>query len=251
MRGDRWQVSDELWELMRPLLPEPPLHPKGGHRPRVPDRAAMNAILFVLRTGCTWNALRATEICSSSSAHRCFQEWTAAGVFRAFWKKGLLAYDETKGVDWRWLAMDDAMTKAPLGGEQNRSQSHGPRQTRHQLILLTDGRGIPIGLVVAPANRNGCKRFADTVDSIPIRRPRPRPYHRQGMCLDKGYDFDFIRSLSCLFGFTLHLRTRGEETRALRRSVLCRARCWVVERTHSWMNRFRRILIRWEKSAES
>jgi len=132
MRGDRWQVSDQLWELMRPLLPKPPPHPKGGHRPRVPDRAAMNAILFVLRTGCTWNALRATGICSSSSAHRRFQEWTATGVFRAFWKKGLLAYDETKGVDWRWLAMDGAMTKAPLGGEKNRSQSHGPRQTRHQ-----------------------------------------------------------------------------------------------------------------------
>jgi transposase len=71
------------------------------------------------------------------------------------------------------------------------------------------------------------------------------------MCLDKGYDFGFIRSLSCLFGFTLHLRTRGEEICQLRRGLLRRARRWVVERTHSWMNRFRRILIRWEKTTDS
>src|SRR5258705_11341368 len=97
MRGDRWQVSDQLWELMRPLLPKPPPHPKGGHRPRVPDRAALNAILFALRTGCTWNALRATGIWSSSSAHRRFPEWTGAGVVRAVWKKGLRGYGAANG----------------------------------------------------------------------------------------------------------------------------------------------------------
>ena len=132
MRGDHWQIPDELWARMQRLLPKPPPHPMGGHRPRVPDRAAMQAILFVLRTGCTWNALRATGICSSSSAHRRFQEWAAAGVFRAFWKRGLLAYDQCKGIDWRWLAVDGAMTKAPLGGGKNRSKPHGSGQTRHQ-----------------------------------------------------------------------------------------------------------------------
>jgi transposase len=116
---------------------------------------------------------------------------------------------------------------------------------------LTDGRGVPIGLVVDGANRNDFKLFADTVDSIPVRRPRPKPYHRQGMCLDKGYDYPIVRSLAQFFGFTLHLRTRGEEARLLRRRLLHRARRWVVERTHSWMNRFRGILIRWSKTAES
>ena len=82
----------------------------------------MNAILFVLRTGCQWNALNGTGICSSSSAHRRFMEWTEAGVFEEFWRRGLLAYDNTAGIDWNWLAMDGAMTKAPLGGEKNRPQ---------------------------------------------------------------------------------------------------------------------------------
>jgi transposase len=72
----------------------------------------------VLRTGMQWNALSATGICSSSSAHWRFQEWTEAGVFEQFWRRGLLKYDELKGIDWEWLALDGAIGKAPLGGEQ-------------------------------------------------------------------------------------------------------------------------------------
>lgn len=93
----------------------------------------MNAILFVLRTGCQWNALNATGICSSSSVHRRFLEWTEAGVFQAFWQEGLLTYDELKGLDWSWLSLDGAMTKAPLAGaEKSRAQSYRSRQARRQ-----------------------------------------------------------------------------------------------------------------------
>ena len=103
---------------MEPLLPPRPKHPLGCHNPRVPDRAAMDAIFFVLRTGCQWNALGETGICSSSSAHRRFQEWVAAGVFEAFWRAGLLAYDALRGIDWTWLALDGAIGKAPGRGEK-------------------------------------------------------------------------------------------------------------------------------------
>lgn len=79
MAGNKWQISDELWEKMFPLFPEhKPHHPPGTHRRHVDNRSAMNAIFFVLRTGCHWNA---TGICSSSSAHSRFQEWRDAGVF--------------------------------------------------------------------------------------------------------------------------------------------------------------------------
>ena len=111
-----WRVSDELWAKIEPLLPPGKPHPLGCHNPRVDDRRAMDAIFFVLRTGCQWNALKATGICSSSSAHRRFQEWERAGVFSELWRRGLLAYDERSGIEWQWLAMDGAMTKAPLGG---------------------------------------------------------------------------------------------------------------------------------------
>ena len=116
VRDDGWRLPDALWAKMERRLPARPAHPLGCHNPRVPDRAAMDAIFFVLRTGCQWNALNATGICSSSSAHRRFSEWAEAGVFEAFWRAGLLAYDGLRGIDWSWLALDGVMGKAPLGG---------------------------------------------------------------------------------------------------------------------------------------
>jgi len=94
----------------------------------------MDAIFFVLRTGCQWNALNATGICSSSSAHRWFQRWTQAGVFEELWALGLEEYDRLKGIQWRWQSMDGAMTKAPLGGEKNRQKPHGSGKTRRQAV---------------------------------------------------------------------------------------------------------------------
>jgi transposase len=129
---DQWRIPDALWERIVPLLPPRKPHRFGGHRPRVDDRRAMDAIFLVLRTGCQWNALNATGICSSSSAHRRFQEWGRAGVFERLWAQGLEEYDELKGIDWEWQAMDGAMTKAPLGGGENRPQPRGPRQDRGQ-----------------------------------------------------------------------------------------------------------------------
>src|SRR4051812_28851980 len=121
-RDDGWRIPDILWRQLEPLLPAGKKHPLGCHNPRVSNRAAMNAILFVLRTGCQWNALNATGICSSSSAHRRFLEWTTAGVFDKAWRSSLDAYDEFIGLDWSWLSMDGAMSKAPLGGEKNGAQ---------------------------------------------------------------------------------------------------------------------------------
>src|ERR671937_1180539 len=118
VKDDGWRIPDEVWAQMEPLLPERPAHPLGCHNPRVPDRDAMNAILLVLRTGMQWNALSATGICSCSSAYRRFREWAEAGVFLEFWRRGLLAYEERRGIEWEWLAMDGALGKAPLGGEQ-------------------------------------------------------------------------------------------------------------------------------------
>ncbi len=137
---ERWLVSDELWDKIEPLLPKRRRRARWrGGRPPVPDRQALNGILFVLRTGCQWNALNATGICSSSTAHRRFQAWVKAKVFVRFWQQGLLEYDELQGIDWRWQAMDGAMTKAPLGGEKNRPQSHGSSQGGGQ-AQRADGR---------------------------------------------------------------------------------------------------------------
>jgi transposase len=129
-KDDGWRIPDSLWKQIEPRLPERKKHPLGCHNPRTPDRDAMDGILFVLRTGCQWNALDATGICSCSSAYRRFREWTDAGFFEELWRSGLLKYDTIKSIDWSWLSMDGTMSKAPLGGEKNRTKSYGSRQRR-------------------------------------------------------------------------------------------------------------------------
>jgi transposase len=110
-----------------------------------------------------------------------------------------------------------------------------------------------VGLAVDGANRNDMKMARETLGSIPAdaARPEPTAEQPQGLCLDKGYDYDEVRQIAEEFGFTAHIRSRGEEAQQLKRKARAKARRWVVERTHSWLNRFRGILIRWSKKAEN
>lgn len=110
---------------------------------------------------------------------------------------------------------------------------------------------MPIGLTVEGANRHDMKMVKQTLQSIPIERPKPTEDKPQGLCLDKGFDYDEVRDLAKEFEYTAHIRARGEESQAIKREVGFKARRWVVERTHSWLNRFRRILIRWEKKPQN
>jgi transposase len=114
--------------------------------------------------------------------------------------------------------------------------------------LLTDGVGVPIGLCVAAANTVDFKLVAKTIESIPLVRPvEADPFAIEHLCLDAGYDKDLVRELGDLFGYTLHIVPRNKEARELKKQLGKQARRWVVERSHSWFNRYRAILIRWEK----
>lgn len=128
-----FRISDQLWEELAPLLPEHVNHHRfGGGRPRVPDRRCADAIFYVLRTGCQWAALDQTELCAKSTAHDRFAAWVEAGVFLKLWQRGVERFDDLKGIDWDWLSMDGAMTKAPLGGEKDGAEPHRPGQRRRQ-----------------------------------------------------------------------------------------------------------------------
>jgi putative transposase len=141
---DDWRISDDLWAALAPLLPKHcNTHRFGGGRPRTPDRVCLEAILFVLRTGCQWKALDATRFCPGSTAHDRFQEWVAAGVFQELWEHGLMSWNELHGLDWSWLSMDGCMTKAPLGGEKDGEKPHRPGQARGQTEPAGRGQRHP------------------------------------------------------------------------------------------------------------
>lgn len=167
----KWRVSDAFWTQVAPLVPPAPSHEKGG-RPRMPDRPAFEAIIFVLRTGIQWKALP-RELGAASTVHDRFQEWERAGFFQALWQAGLTAYDEVAGLDWTWQAVDGVMTKAPFGGAATGAHPTDRGKSGVKRSLLTDGAGIPLAVVVAGANRPDLTLLAVTLDGIVVARPTP------------------------------------------------------------------------------
>lgn len=247
--GTTWRIPDVLWWMLLALLPAERPKPKGG-RPCADRRRVMDAIFYRLRTGCQWQALP-RSLAPSSTAHDYFQRWTAAGVFFRLWHVALKTYDARVGINWTWQALDGALTKAPLGQE---ATGHNPTDRgKHgtKRSLLTDGGGIPLALTVAGANRHDMKLVADTLYNFAIARPEPSAERPQHLCLDKGYDYPEVRTLLQHWGYTAHIPRKGAAAPNPQPLPRYRARRWVVERTHAWMNRFRALLIRWEKQLDN
>jgi putative transposase len=117
--------------------------------------------------------------------------------------------------------------------------------------VLTEGQGIPIAVVVAGANRHDMKLLADTLDAVVVERPEPTEAAPQHVCLDRGYDYDECRQVAEQHDYIPHIRSRGEEQREKREIPGYRPRRWVVEVCHSWVNRFRKLLVRFEKKLET
>ena len=206
--GRDYEIYDELWKKIEPLIPPPKPKKKAG-RPRKDDRKMMTAIFYILRTGCQWKTLP-RSLGAPSTVHDRFQEWREAGLFEAMWKTGLMEYDMKKGIEWEWQSMDGAMTKAPLGGEGTGANptDRGKKGTKRS--MLTEGSGIPLSVAVDGANRHDKKLVKRTLDAIIIERPSSNNVY-QNMCMDKGYDFPNIRELVEDYGYTAHIRSRGEE----------------------------------------
>jgi transposase len=156
-------------------------------------------------------------------------------------------YDAGFGIDWQWQSVDGAMTEAPLGGEAT-----GPNPTDRGKLgakrsPLADGRGVPLSIVPAGANVNDFKILEKTIRSIRIDRPEPSDDAPRNPCLDKGRDNRQSRRVAIDEGYVAHIRSRGEEKREKTAHADYKARRWVVEVARSRLNRFRKILVRFEK----
>jgi putative transposase len=246
---DDYRMPDELWEQMEEILPKYPTSPKGG-RPRADLRGVADAIFYRLRTGCQWNAIP-PELAPGSTAHDYFQQWTELGVFDQLWSMAVEIYDDLVGLDWQWQSVDGAMTKAPLGGEKTGKNPTDRGKLGTKRSLQTEATGIPVGLAVGGANIHDTKLLQETIADC-IDRATGFVDGEEHLCLDKAYDSAAIRELvKQVYGYAAHVRSRGEEKRELNRKAGERPRRWVVERTHGWLNRFRAILIRWDKKVQN
>jgi putative transposase len=206
-----WELSDSLWERIEPVLPQPKSRYRGrgnnrkhiGGRPAADRRKVMSGILYVMRTGCQWNALP-KEFGSGKTAHRYFQRWVRAGVFKRLWQAGLTEYDDLKGIDWQWQAADGAMTKAPLGGEKTGKNPTDRGKVGTKRSLLVNTQGLPLAIVVSGANTPDGRLLESTLQAVPIERPDPA-MAIQHLCVDKAYSGEPCATVAELAGYLIHV----------------------------------------------
>jgi transposase len=133
-------VSDELWEAIEPLLPPGPSKPRGG-RPRVPDRAALAGIVFVLKSGIPWEMLPQEMGCGSgSTCWRRLRDWQEAGVWEKLHRALLDRLGEADEIDWERASLDSASVPAKRGAkEPARIRRIRGRRARSATLFRTEG----------------------------------------------------------------------------------------------------------------
>nr|WP_239115419.1 IS5 family transposase [Streptomyces sp. SID8499] len=239
-----WIVSDELWSLIEPLLPEPGPKLVAG-RPRVPDRQALCGILFVLHTGIQWEYLpQELGFGSGMTCWRRLAAWNEAGVWDQLHLVLLKKLRPAKQLDWSRAVIDSSHVRAARPGPKSGPSPVDRARPGSKHHLLVDGQGVPLAVSLTGGNRNDVTQLLPLLDKVPavagvVGRPRRRP---DMLFADRGYDHDKYRRLLWKRGIRPVIAERGQP----HGSGLGTFR-WVVERTISWLHGFRRLRIRWER----
>ena len=228
-------LFEPLWDQFAPLLPVHPAvvptHPLGCHRRRIPDRVVFEHVVAALVHGSGYERI-ATPGCSDATIRRRVHEWAAAGLSATLHSLVLEQYDRLIGLDLEDLAVDGCITKAPCGGEKaGRSPVDRGKQGLKRSTLV-EGRGVPVHLVSAGANRHDAPLLAPTLQGLTKLEPLPEDITTH---LDRAYDGGPTRTLLDQLGFTGDIARKGIP------APLQAGKRWVVERTQSWMNGYGKL----------
>jgi putative transposase len=243
-----WELPDELWERIEPILSRR-YPPAATGRPRADLRLVLDAVIHRMRSGCQWNRLP-ERFGPSSTVHAWFQSLATDGALREIWAAVAGECDRQGAVLWEWQAADGVMGKSRFEGEaRGRNPTDRAKMgTKKHLIVEQDGG--PLGTVVDGANVNDHKLLEATIEAIVIERPDPAEVI-QHLCLDKAYDNRPTEEVCAQSGYVPHIRRIGEEKLDRRSRKTRPARRWVVERTIAWLQKCRAILVRYDKKAEN
>jgi transposase len=226
-------IIEPIWEQFRALLPERDVdHPLGCHRTRIPDRVVFEKLLQVLVFGCAYWRI-SDEGCSATTLRGRRDEWIELGAMDAL--EGIVreAYDRIVGLELEEVAVDCCITKAPCGGEKaGRSPvDRGKRGIKRSVAV--DVRGIPLGIVTAPANRHDSPLLAGTLDATRALDLLPEG---TSIRLDRGYDSEATREKLRARGLIAEISQNGKP------APLAATGRWIVERTNSWHNVHKKLV---------
>ncbi|MGH2524844.1 MAG: IS5 family transposase [Anaerolineales bacterium] len=239
-------LTDAQWVKIRPCLPRPPRHRRGG-RPRADDRKVLEGILWILRSGARWQDLP-EEFPSPSTCWRRLRDWEEQGVWLTIWRTFLGELNERQQLNWSEAFLDGSFAPAKKGAFAVGKTRRG-KGTKWMVVV--DGQGLPLGnqLYAATPHEVGLAEATLAAVQVP-RRGRP-PQTPTRVIADRGYDSDPLREKLARRGIELiapHRINRSkpptQDGRALRRY----RRRWIVERTIAWLGNYRRLTTRWDRS---
>jgi transposase len=206
-------------------------HPLGCHRPRIDDAVVFDKLVEVLVYGAGYERI-ADSSCSASTMRRRRDEWIRLGAWDRLRLACLDAYDRLIGLDLEHLAVDGCTTKAPCGGQCAGRSPVDRGKGGMKRSQLTDGGGIPMATVSAPANTVDHALLEPTLDTVKDFQPLPAD---GTVYLDAGYDYRPCRDALDQRGMVGEIASRGEP------APIQVGRRWVVERTNSWLNDFGKL----------
>src|SRR5262245_57515306 len=169
--GTIWELPDELWRRVEPILqefwPQKPTGRRVAHW-----RKMLNAILFRMRSGCQWARLP-ERFGPKSTVFDWFQRWVEGGILAKIWAVLVAECEELGGVQWQWQSADAMLGKARFGGKKTGKNPTDRGKKGTKKSLLTDGDGGPLGVVIAGANVVEQKLLKATIEAIVVDRPDP------------------------------------------------------------------------------
>ena len=225
-------ILDPLREEFLALLPaRVQTHPLGCHRPRIDDAVVFDKLIQVLVFGAGYERVADTD-CSATTMRRRRDEWIRLGIFDRLRLACLDAYDQMIGLDLADLAVDGCTTKAPCGGECAGRSPVDRGKGGMKRSQLSDGAGIPMATVSAPANTVDHALLPATLDALKDFAPLPVD---ATVHLDAGYDYRPCRDALDERGLLGQIAHRGEP------APIQVGKRWVVERTNSWRGDFGRL----------
>jgi transposase len=234
-------IIDPIWEQFSALLPERKTdHPLGCHRRRIPERVVFEKLVQVLVFGCAYWRI-AEEGCSATTLRRRRDEWIETGAMDALREMVIGVYDRLIGLELSDVAVDCCITKAPCGGEKagRNPVDRGKQGIKRSSVV--DAEGIPLGIVVAPANRHDSPLLGESLDALEALGELP---DRANIHLDRAYDSEASRDCLKDRGLTAVISEKGMP------SPLGATKRWVIERTSSWHNAHKKLVWCTERRGE-
>lgn len=238
-------IPKRLWKDIKEIISELSLNAKTG-RPQLNTERALNGIYYLLKTGVHWKALPRC-FGSSSAIHRFFQKLVSLSFFERIWVYELKQYNKVHGLNLEKQAMDCAHRKSPIGCEKSGKSPVDRRKLGSKLSVVSESKGVIIGLALGSSNQHDSTLFVETLLSIP--KSLTQPVYKE-MNLDSAYDSESVRTALFNLYYIPKIAPNKRRKKVKPTNPVGYSR-WFIEPVHSWMNKFRTIFVRYTKLAKN